>query len=74
MSIDSSVKSDRVDAVTSGGGISTSCDANWRATFDAALRVIDHHRANLEARMTIGRLRRDERRPIDDAGGPTLHR
>jgi len=36
--------------------------AAWRKTFAAAQRVIDHHRAHLEANMTISRVRRDEQR------------
>lgn len=48
-------------------------DVAWRKTFAAALRVMDHHRAHLEANMTIRRLRRDEQRaahaPAGSSGG-----
>lgn len=35
-------------------------DDAWRAAYAAAVRVIAFHRANLEARVTIRRLQRDE--------------
>ena len=40
----------------------TEQNAAWRKTFAAALRVMGHHRAHLEANITIRRLRRDEQR------------
>lgn len=47
-------------------------DAAWRSTFAAAQRVIDHHRANLETRMTIQRLRREERRAVEAVVSATM--
>ncbi|MBL8319549.1 MAG: hypothetical protein JNJ42_14145 [Burkholderiaceae bacterium] len=41
-------------------------DEAWRATYAAAVRVITFHRANLEARMTIRRVQRDEPEPARD--------
>jgi len=45
-------------------------DAAWRKTLAAALRVIDHHRANLDAHVTIRRLRRHEQSDPMGAAGP----
>lgn len=48
----------------------TSCDLQslqedaWRQTFAAAQRVIEHHRTNLEARLAITRLQREEPRSV----------
>ena len=46
----------------------------WRKTFAAALRVMDHHRAHLEANMTIRRLRRDEQRAAHGSAGSSAGR
>lgn len=48
--------------------------AAWRKTFAAALRVMDHHRANLEANVTIRRLRRDEQRAALGPAGSSRER
>ena len=71
MSSESTVKSDRVDNQSDLGIASPTAEAAWRATYAAALRVMDHHRANLEARMTIQRLRREEHRAADDSTSPS---
>lgn len=72
MSSESTVKPYRVDFKSDVGDAESASEAAWRATYVAALRVIDHHRTNLEARMTIQRLRRDERRPLDDSTRPSV--
>ena len=44
-------------------------EAAWRKTFAAAVRVMNHHRAHLEANVTIRRLRRDEQRAAHGPAG-----
>ncbi len=55
-------------------GLRTEHEAAWRKTFAAALRVMDHHRAHLEANMTIRRLRRDDQRAAHGPAGSSAGR
>jgi hypothetical protein len=72
MSSESTVQPDRTGIESDRGCASPTGVAAWRSTYAAALRVIDHHRAHLEARMTIQRLRRDENQAVDDTTSPAL--
>ena len=73
MSGESLFKSAPIDARMTSGGMQFAHDPAWRTTFAAALRVIDHHRANLDARMTIQRLRSEEPRHAPDADNASGH-
>lgn len=49
-------------------------DDAWRKTLTAALRVIDHHRTNLEARIAIQRVKREDPKPAADPPDATPSR
>ena len=66
MSIESSVNSTQPDSVVAVGPLNSARDPAWGPTFAAAMRVIEHHRSTLDARMTIQRLSHEE--PRSEAG------
>jgi hypothetical protein len=73
MSGESLFKSAPIGAGMTSGGVRCPHDPAWRTIFAAALRVIDHHRANLDARMTIQRMRSEEPRHAPDPDNASGH-